>query len=207
LFEDYIKTFGVGSGTGLGNSQRIVAMGTTMAPAAAIKHSPAQGPTKLDTEEQRRWHPGNDNPWRIDARHCTSAVPAGLAGANRIEKIVWVVLDHIRAQGFATYAQLRDAFFNASPDIRALVAALLWHNPEATQTQDNCFSRYWTSAVIHEGRSPSGTDRQNLRISCVCPQQVKHAKISGFPKKIGACVYRTSKRSISMSVFPSSPTW
>jgi hypothetical protein len=180
LFKDYIKTSGVCGGTGLGNTQHIVAVGTTMAPAAATKHSPAQGLSRLDTKEQRRWHPGNDNPWRIYARHCTSAVPAGLAGANSIEKVVWVVLDHIKAQGFATYVQVRDAFFNASPDIRAL----LWHNPEATQTLNNCFSRYWTSAVTHEGRSPSRTDRQNLRIPCVCQQQVKHASISGFPKKL-----------------------
>jgi hypothetical protein len=210
LFEDYIKTFGVGGGTGRGNTQHIEAVGPTMAPAAcpgalrgggsdrlttapasccpsgsdglsgldAIKHSPEQALSRLDTEQQRRWHPGTDNPWRIDARHCTSAVPAGLAGANSIEKVVLVVLGHIQAQGFATCAQVRDAFFNASPDFQAL----LRHNPEATQTRYNCFSRYWTSAVTHEGRSPSSTDRQNLRIACVCSQQLEHASISGFPK-------------------------
>jgi hypothetical protein len=49
LFEDYIKTSGVGGGTGLGNTQHIVAVGPTMAPAAAIKHSTRA----LETGHQR----------------------------------------------------------------------------------------------------------------------------------------------------------
>jgi len=211
FFEDYINNFGVGGGTGRGNTQHIEAVGPTMAPAAfpgcyaprgdgsdrqtmapasccpsgsdglsgldAIKRSPEQALSRLDTEQQRRWHPGTDNTWRIDARHCTSAVPAG---ANHIEKVVCLVLRQIQAQGFATYAQVRDEFFNASPDIQAL----LRHNPGATPTQNNCFSRYWTSAVTHEGRSTSSKDRQNLRISCVCPEEVEHASIIGFPKNL-----------------------
>ena len=181
-FTEYINTFGVGGGCG--NAQHIVAVGPTTAPGAFPGGSAPRGggsepascrpgcsdgiPGQDAGEQARRWHPGNS--LRVDPR-CTSAGPAGLAGP---ELVAWVLLRLLADQRYATYRQVRTAFYEATGIEEQLGSA------EFLKQQNNCFSRYWKSAVADHCR----VTRSDLRISCVCPAGLNPEGIAGFPKNV-----------------------
>jgi hypothetical protein len=76
------------------------------------------------------------NPCRVDDRHCTRATPAGLANTHQFETLVWVVLQYFQAKKFALDAEVRDAYFEAKPDIPS--RALLEKVPGSWKGQENC---------------------------------------------------------------------